>query len=78
MAKKNRRVRPETFRLGPRLLDATRGINSRAAMEVRLQARYKGLEPDHRVIGITPDGTLLSADSFQEFAEKARAYREGR
>jgi len=77
MAKKNRRVRPETFRLGPRLLDAARGINSRAAMEVRLQARYKGLEPD-RVIGITPDGTLLSADSFQEFAEKARAYREGR
>jgi len=30
------------------------------------------------IIAVAPDGTLVSASSYKELAEKARAYREGR
>jgi hypothetical protein len=75
--KRKERIRPETFSLGPRILEASRGINTRLAMEVRLQAYYKGLEQETTTAyAVAPDGTVHSVTSPRKVAELAEAYRD--
>ena len=65
---------PETFRLGERMLEASRGIKTLTAMEVRHQASYKnkGLEK----YAVSPDGVVHPVNSHEDVVFLARAYRD--
>jgi len=76
--KKKKWLHPETKRLGEKLVEAARGVNTPLGMEIRHRAHYKGLDGGPLAIFNGRGEYLGTATSWREVAEIARRERESR